>query len=126
MLLKQQRKEFLRFCAVGVMNTLVDMGVFGALVQAGLWVMLAHMLSFSCSALNSYFINKYWTFARRGRPQGREFLSFMLVTVVGLFISSLVLFLLKGAWGVYPAKMASVMASMLWNYLGARRVFQKR
>jgi len=57
-----------KFITVGVINTLVDLGVFFLLLQttelAGNPV-LAKAISYACGILNSFFWNRAWTFRSR-------------------------------------------------------------
>jgi putative flippase GtrA len=115
--------RFIRFGVVGVLNTLVDYGVFWALTHhGGVWLMGANTLSFSCAALNSYLLNKYWTFGHKTRPGLREFRNYIAVVLAGFAVSSLSLYILAHGLGPYGAKAVSIALTMLWNYFGVRRV----
>jgi len=56
-----------RFCLVGVTNTLVTLAAFALLVAVGCVAPLASGLAFGAGALNSYQLNRRWTFAGLGR-----------------------------------------------------------
>lgn len=123
--LKQHRWRFTRFAAVGVLNTVIDFGVFYALTQAGIWPLAANVISFSAAVINSYILNKYWTFGHKTKPGAKEFRNFAAVTVIGLALSSLTIYALAEAIGVYIAKAASIIITMMWNYIGAHVVFKQ-
>ena len=56
--------HMVKFALVGVVNTAVDVGLFWVL-QAVLGVpyLIANVISYSAGTLNSFVLNKVWTFA---------------------------------------------------------------
>lgn len=127
----------MRFGAVGVLNTLIDFGtlnllmaVFGA--AGGAPLVLCNAAAFLLASLNSYFLNKNWTFAQRSSASLRQYLVFLALSVGGLTINSLVLYLIvsgfaRPAWlsptlWVNVAKAGATAGSMTWNYLAFRYV----
>jgi putative flippase GtrA len=127
MALGQHRKELIRFGIVGVGNTLIDFGVFWLLTHVfGLWLLVANTLGFAAAVLNSYILNKYWTFGHTGRPAFKEFRNFLIVVLIGLAISNITVYAFAEALGVYPAKGLSIIVTMIWNYFGSKRVLGKK
>ena len=59
--------RILRFCVVGVSNTLVTLAAFSLLVALEVPAPLASGLAFCVGATNSYQLNRRWTFAGLGR-----------------------------------------------------------
>ena len=57
-----------RFCAVGVLNTLLTLGVFAGLIRLGSPAPAASALAFAAGAVNGYVLNGRWTF--RGSAGG--------------------------------------------------------
>ena len=112
-------KRFLKFGIVGGVNTAIDFGVFSILLYMfSVPVLWAHVAGFLLAVLNSYVMNKYWTFDGTDGHDSRlfEFTLFMLTVVVGLGLSTLVI------WALIPyihpllAKMATVIVSFGWNF----------
>ena len=75
--------QFLRFCLVGGVNTLIDLLMLNLL----LWRFPTHnvqvlvvynSVAYTSGAVSSFFLNKYWTFRRRQRPTRREVVRFAL------------------------------------------------
>ena len=67
--------RFVRFCITGGLNTLVDFIVFFLLTGSLKWpVIPSQVISYSAGILNSYCINRRWTFQTRNRFFGREML----------------------------------------------------
>ena len=57
--------QFIKFNVVGIMNTAVDFGVFMILNHyLGLIYAVSQVISYSCGMVNSYFLNKFWTFQK--------------------------------------------------------------
>ena len=52
-----------RFCVVGVSNTVIALGTFLVLVRLGLPAPLASGLAFCVGAVNGYQLNRRWTFS---------------------------------------------------------------
>ena len=59
-------KKILKFGVTGVMNTAVDFVVYTVLVSVcGMGLYVSQMISYCCGMLNSYVINRKWTFDTR-------------------------------------------------------------
>jgi putative flippase GtrA len=115
------QKRLIRFCIVGGVNTLIDFGVFiGLHFGLGVWVMAAHITGAVLAIINSYLLNKYWTFGDTSPHNRRQITKFLSVSVAGLLLSSLTIFLCKMVMGPLPAKIIAVFVSLVWNYFGNR------
>lgn len=129
--------KVVRFGVVGVLNTLIDFAVLNLLlVLFGVtteWpLVLCNAVAFLTASLNSYWLNKKWTFAQKGRATLRQYLVFLALAGSGLLINSLVLYLLvtgltRPSWlspilWINVAKAAATVASLVWNYLACRYV----
>lgn len=99
--------QWLRFVAVGVTNTLLSTAVFAALFHLGVHYLLASALAFAVGALNSYALNRRWTF-RSHAPRGPELARFVCVQAVGLGVN---LAMLAGL--VEAARIPHVVAQLL-------------
>ncbi|MDB5491669.1 MAG: teichoic acid glycosylation protein [Micavibrio sp.] len=115
------QKRLIRFCIVGGVNTLIDFGVFfGLHYGLGVWVMVAHVTGAVLAILNSYLLNKYWTFGDTSPHSRSQITKFLSVSLAGLALSSLTIFLCKMSMDPLPAKVIAVFVSLVWNYLGNR------
>ncbi len=95
-------RQMLRFALVGGLNTCIDLLILNCLLwlspTTNTSVLLAYnMLAFSLGALNSFLLNKYWTFGQRQRTTRRELARFSLVTLAGIAWSSCVIWLASTA-----------------------------
>lgn len=87
--------RFVRFCITGGLNTLVDFIVFFLLTGSLKWpVIPSQVISYSAGILNSYCINRRWTFQTRNRFFGREMLWFIGVNLCVLGVSVLSMWVL--------------------------------
>jgi len=113
--------QFIKFNVVGIMNTAVDFGVFMILNRyLGLIYAVSQVISYSCGMVNSYFLNKFWTFQKREGFTAIEVTKFILVNLCSLGVSLLVLYILqsKWSWEVLPSKVLATGFSVGVNFLG--------
>ena len=81
--------QLLRFSLVGCLNTAVDLLALNALFwlfptrNIGL-LLMENSLAYSVGAVNSFLLNKYWTFRCAGRAGPREVERFALTTLAGV------------------------------------------
>jgi putative flippase GtrA len=127
-----------RFVAVGLLNTLVTMGMFRLfLMIPGVpvsgdkhfvyYTTAADGLAYVLGICNSFLWNKYWTFSAAKSKRGwREFGIFFLVNLPPLAVNVFV-FALLGLWahsgsGWVQMGKAFVAAAVavVWNFLGSR------
>ena len=93
--------RFVRFCVTGGLNTLVDFVVFFLLTSSLNWpVIPSQVLSYSAGILNSYCINRRWTFQTRNRFFSREMLLFIGVNLAVLGVSVLSVWALTSRIGL--------------------------
>jgi putative flippase GtrA len=121
--------EIGRFAVVGLINFGIDVAVFSvAFYSLGIQLIIANTIAYSLATINSYMMNKYWTFAgRSGRNiSSTEFTRFLLFNIGGLALSNLTVFLLAEFVMPLIAKLGAVGVTFVWNYLTIRRfVFRK-
>ena len=97
-------KKFLKFGVIGVLNTLVDFGVFfvmdrwvigegptlvllGRTVAAGLYI--SNAIAYVTANIHSFVWNKLWTFQKRDRVTRGEAARYLATSAGYLLISSL-------------------------------------
>lgn len=122
-----------KFILVGALNTFVDLGILNAFilfydVAEGTPLAIFKGLSFTVAVVNSYFWNKFWTFKSKEGDRKKEFIQFLVVSVIGLFVNVgtvVVLVNVIGAPGdiaptlwVNIAALSATAASLAWNFIG--------
>lgn len=120
--------QWLRFASVGATNTLLSWCVFAGLVALGLHYLAASGVAFGIGVLNSYVLNRRWTFRSGGR-RTPEALRFVVVQGVGLGTNLGLLYALVDGAGVhhlvgqalvFPAVSAlTFLLSRRWAFKGA-------
>lgn len=138
--------QFGKFILVGGLNFLVDIGILNLLIiltgiAAGWFYSVFKGISFAAAVINSYFLNKFWTFKspltgdQSVKKVGKEFLAFIMVSLIGLGLNNLIASLLVNGlgpqWGISEnvwANVGAVSASflaMFWNFIGYKFVVFK-
>jgi len=134
--------QLAKFVLVGALNTFVDFGILILLltifgVAAGLLYSISKAFSFSCSVVNSYFWNKFWTFEKKETKRaGREFGKFYLIAGIGFFlnvaIASFVVSIIEPQFGLSAEIWAivgafiAVLCVFIWNFLGYKFIVFKK
>jgi putative flippase GtrA len=132
----KKHADKLRFGIVGVANTALDFIVLFLLVGLGLDKIPANYISTSIAFIFSFFVNKSFTFKSKGGNIPKQFLVFLGITMVGLWIIQPLIILGVGTllagtgWSegviLFAAKIVATVGSMIWNYLlYSRLVFKK-
>lgn len=120
---------------VGVLNTLIDFGILNLLFlwsgASGGWeLLLCNGVSFTAASLNSYLMNRKWTFGDAGEASTGQYLFFLTFALGGLLVNTGVLYLLTRVVlvgeSLHPilmvnlAKVCATLAGMTWNFLSFR------
>ena len=126
-------RQLIRFGIVGCANTLLSWCAYAVLASVGVHYLLASAIAWTLGALNSYLLNRRWTFRSRGR-YGPEVGRFALVQLAGLALDVLLLDALTRDASVphlvaqalvYPATtVATFLLSRQWAFSGLARVGQ--
>ena len=135
--------RMLRFGAVGLMTTFIDLGILNALLfifatnvtYQQLFPFFA-TISFVAATLNSYLWNRHWTFKAGDHTTKKTLPSFYLVTIISFLINVGISWFLVwlhpfpvlGAtlW-VNISKLVATSISLVVNFLGYQNiVFRKR
>lgn len=141
--LKRVIKQFAKFVIVGGINTGIDFLVLNTLIyvtgiEAGSRLFILNSISFSVAVMNSYFMNKYWTFQDKTKTEQAtiKFSAFFIISIIGLLINGAVLtsitthippfFNLSAVMWANIAKLFATGFSLVWNFIGYKLfVFKK-
>lgn len=79
---------------------------------------LANAIGFTLAATSNFYWNKVWTFEDTNVGITQQFISFVIVSLIGLAINTLVLVTLekKVQLNFYLAKVVAIMVVVLWNF----------
>jgi putative flippase GtrA len=138
-------RQAVKFVLVGGLNTLIDLGVLNLLIfttgiASGFGYSFFKGISFIAAVINSYILNRLWTFKGSGGDNGKkQFGQFFAVSLIGFGINvgvaSLVVnvignpFLLSGVSDKLWANVGAIAATfcgMTWNFLGYKFIVFKK
>ena len=122
--------KFLKFGIVGASGTVIDFGLT-ALCKGilGIPELLANAIGFTVAATSNYFLNRVWTWRSKSKDIGVEYAKFFFVSLIGLGINSLIVFLLKDIsivpcfidttldWNFWIAKIIATAVVTVWNFV---------
>src|SRR6266496_1616957 len=123
--------QVLRFGLVGGLNTIVDLLILNMLLlfptSSTRMILIYGAIAYSLGAVNSFLLNKYWTFGYRQRTTWREVVRFIVTTLCGIGWSSIILWLASNA--LHPilinttiwanaSKVIAISGTALISYLG--------
>lgn len=123
-------RQLVRFGIVGCSNTVLSWCAYAGLVWLGLHYLLASAIAWTLGALNSYLLNRRWTFRSHDRWVP-ELVRFAAVQGAGLALDIVLLDALTREAGVhhllaqalvYPATtVATFLLSRQWAFAGLDR-----
>ena len=131
-----------KFFLIGVVATLVDLGVLNLLIlvsgiATGLFFSIFKGISFIVATCSKYLGDKFWAFEKMERVgMGKEFSQFLAVTLIGLAINvgaaSLIVnvagpqfSLTEKLWANVGA-ISAAFVSAIWNFLGYKFIVFKK
>lgn len=132
--------QIYRFVIVGLLNTVIDFTMFNLLVstsgiRTGLGLVLINLIAIFTSIVNSYVLNRTWTFKSPDPNYTTQLPRFLIASLIGMFINTATvgLFPLLLLPGTAPSNLAlngiKLLAAILsasWNFISYRYwVFSK-
>lgn len=112
--------KILRFCVTGLLGAAVDFGsTYLSKEILKINKFISNAIGFVLAATFCFFLNKYWTYQSQSPQVLKEYLIFFVVSLVGLGINSLVLYLLteKAKMNFYLSKCFAIGVASVWNFL---------
>jgi putative flippase GtrA len=116
-----RRAQIARYCAVGVVNTLLSLAVDGVLLAAGTPLLAASAIGFTAGALSGYTLNRRWTFGAPGSAAAGGL--YVAVTGAGLALDTLLVHLFSSAGlGAFAAFVLALPLVTLATFAANRRL----
>jgi len=135
-------KQIVRFVVVGGVNTGIDflilnIEMFFTKITSGPGMITQNAISFGLATINSYYLNKAWTFEDTDKKNGGfKFAQFLTVSMIGIFINTGLVYLfttfIDPMFGMGPqlwANIGKILAtgiSLIWNFLGYKFIVFKK
>ena len=109
--------KFFKFIIVGFSGMIVDFSVT-ILLKEKLKVnrYISNSTGFTIAASSNYLFNRFWTFQSNNPKVLVEYSKFFIISLIGLFINNLVIYLLEKKLRFYFAKFLAIMITSLWNF----------
>jgi len=111
--------KFVKFCVVGLSGMVIDFGTTWLLkekIKVNKYI--ANSTGFILAASSNYLFNRFWTFHSENPRIATEYMSFILISAVGLAINNLIIFLLneKMKLNFYLSKLFAIGVVTIWNF----------
>jgi putative flippase GtrA len=124
----------MRFGMVGILNTLIDVLTLNILLwrfpthNANL-LLIYNSLAYTLGALNSFSLNKYWTFKQKRSTTGGEIVRFAIINVTGILCNDITIWVVARI--LHPlissnilwanvSKLSAIAVTFLVSYFGMR------
>jgi putative flippase GtrA len=133
--------QLIKFAMVGFANTAVDFGILNLLmamtgIYSGKNIFFLNSISFIVAVIHSFFWNKFWTFKVKKTEATKEFLQFLIVSIIGLLINGGIVYMittwLQPMFGMSEVswanagKIAATAISLVWNFIGYKFIVFKK
>jgi putative flippase GtrA len=119
------REKIIGFFLIGVFSTFIDIGLLYLLTTGlGIWYIASATVSYICGMVASFILNKYLNFHDASRNYFWQFLSFALISLVGLVLTLVILSLAVELFSLnyLLGKAIAVVVAFVWNYAGQSRI----
>ena len=124
--LRELTVQFAKFGIVGVIAFCIDYGLFLLMTYVfGINYLIASAISFVISTIFNFAASMWYVFAgKRGQTRSQQFVIFFVLSVVGLGVNQLVLWMCVDllAWLAWVGKLAATFIVMIFNFV-TRKVF---
>ena len=119
-------KQFLKFAVVGLISFGIDWGMLIALVELfHLDFLMSTTVSFTTSVVVNYWLSMKYVFDHReGMSRRREFIIFVVLSVIGLALNDGIVLALNAGLGLEAniAKICATALVMVYNFV-TRKIF---
>jgi putative flippase GtrA len=110
--------KFLKFGIVGFTGLIIDFSITYLLKEKiRLHRYFASSIGFLVAASSNYVINRLWTFKSSYSQVFLEYSTFLIVSLIGLGINNLFLYLFEKKMKFYVAKLFAIFMTTIWNFL---------
>jgi putative flippase GtrA len=115
--------QFVRFCLIGVLNTLITFIAYSILVYFGVIYLIANFVGFILGVINSFYWNNRYVFANTGSEK-RKLIHTFLKTIIansftGIFLVSilLIIFVEHFHFSRYVAQIIGIIICVPVNFM---------
>ncbi len=111
-----------RALVVSVFALALDFAIYAGLLYVGMPALLAALIGYLAGGVVQYVLCSLWVFSTSLKNDAVGFVAFSILSLVGLGITEIVIWLLHDWLGIhpYPAKIAAVGLAFTWNFLSRK------
>ena len=112
--------KFIKFCAVGFSGMIIDFSITWVLKEKiRINKYIANSTGFILAATSNYIWNHYWTFKSQNSRIAQEFITFIIISLVGLALNNILIFLFSDRMKLnfYLSKLFAIALVTLWNFV---------
>ena len=109
--------KFIKFAVVGFSGLIIDFSITYLLKEhLKIHRYVANSIGFSIAASTNYLLNRWWTFQSDNPEILTEYASFFIISIIGLALNNLFLFLFEKRFNFYLSKLLAIILTTLWNF----------
>lgn len=109
--------KFLKFGVVGFTGLIIDFSITYLLKEkVRLHRYISSSIGFTIAASSNYLFNRIWTFESNYSRIFLEYSSFLIISIIGLAINNLFLYLFEKRMRFYFAKLVAIGVTTIWNF----------
>jgi putative flippase GtrA len=111
--------KFFKFGLVGFSGLVIDFAITWICKEKLLFnKYLSNSLGFLFGVVNNYFLNKYFTFHNNDNHVATQFLSFLIISIIGFLLNTSFLYLLQKNTKInfYVCKAIVTIIVFFWNF----------
>lgn len=111
--------RLIKFCVVGCSGMLVDFFFTWLCKEKFKWnKYISNSIGFILAATNNYVWNRIWTFQSQNLEVAREYISFIVISLIGLGLNNLIIYLVheKLHFNFYLSKIIAIGCVTIWNF----------
>ena len=121
-------KQILKFGVVGGIAFLIDYSLLYILTEyAKIPVLYSSVISFSVSVIFNYILSTKWVFTTKEKQTLKDFIIFVLLSVIGLGINQLIMYLGVDKLNIYYmiVKLFATAVVMVYNFISRKLIIEK-
>ncbi len=118
-------KQIIKFGIVGGLAFLIDYGIYTLLISVfNVYYITSSIISFTLSVIFNYILSIKWVFDVTKKQGVKEFAIFVILSVIGLVLNSLILYLSVELGHIHKliGKIIATAIVMVYNFI-TRKIF---